>query len=70
MTRNKKIVSVLQLAISKTGHCEWTDMVKAINAAGIKITNWMVVRGILQWMIDQQMVVRDADISVERYIAA
>ena len=51
----------------KDGLCEWSDIVESVKSAKIPIKNWLVVRGVLQWMINEQMVVRINNIHKEQY---
>ena len=52
-------------------NCEvvsWAEIVKNINDSGMKVKNWLVVRGVLQYMINNGMFVRTADVFNENYI--
>lgn len=46
------------------------QMKDAINDSGMKITNWLKVRGVLQYMINKNMVTRTTDLHVEEYFCA
>ena len=69
MSKNEKIAKAIQNAI-RNGSCEWSDIVQSVNDAKISIKNWMVVRGILQWMLDEKMIVRVDDVHKEQYTLA
>ena len=69
MTRNEKIFNAIKKAVSN-GVCEWGDIMQSVNEEKITIKNWMVVRGILQWMLDEKMIVRVADVHKEQYTLA
>lgn len=66
MTRNEKILLAIQSAF-KNGLCEWDDIINSVNQAKIPVKNWMDVRGVLQWMINQKMVVRIKNVHIEQY---
>jgi hypothetical protein len=46
------------------------QMMDAINASGMKIKNWLKVRGVLQYMINNNMISRTSDLHVEEYFCA
>ena len=66
MTKNEKILVAIQSAF-KDGMCDWADIVESVKQAKIPVKNWLVVRGVLQWMINEKMVVRIKNIHQEQY---
>ena len=46
------------------------QMMDAINASNMKIKNWLKVRGVLQYMINNNMISRTSDLHVEEYLCA
>lgn len=66
MTKNEKILSAIQGAF-KNEMCDWSDIVQSVEQAKIPVKNWLVVRGILQWMINQKMIVRIKNVHCEQY---
>jgi hypothetical protein len=66
MTKNEKILVAIQSAF-KDGMCDWNDIIQSVNQAKIPVKNWLVVRGVLQWMINEKMVVRIKNIHQEQY---
>jgi len=66
MTKNEKILVAIQSAL-KDGMCDWNDIIQSVNQAKIPVKNWLVVRGVLQWMINEKMVVRIKNIHQEQY---
>ncbi|MFZ4472550.1 MAG: hypothetical protein ACOYOX_07295 [Limnohabitans sp.] len=66
MTKNEKILVAIQSAFSN-GMCDWADIVESVKQAKIPVKNWLVVRGVLQWMINEKMVVRIKNIHQEQY---
>jgi len=51
MTKNEKILTAIQDAL-KNGMCDWADIVQSVEEAKIPVKNWLVVRGVLQLMIN------------------
>jgi len=45
---------------------QWKDIVKAVSTE-MKIANWMDVRGVLRFIKDNKMILRDPDIMTEAY---
>ena len=66
MTRNEKIYNAIQTAL-RNGTCTWSDIVKSVEDAKIPVKNWMHVRGVMQWMINEKIIVRIKDIHTEQY---
>ena len=66
MTRNEKIYNAIQTAL-RNGTCTWSDIVKSVEDAKIPVKNWMDVRGVMQWMINEKIIVRIKDIHTEQY---
>ena len=66
MTKNEKILIAIQDAL-KNEMCDWTDIVQSVEDANIPVKNWLIVRGVLQWMINNKMVVRIKNIHQEQY---
>ena len=61
------VASINKLA--KHGQFEWRDLVNTVNGTDFEPKNWLVVRAVLQQVVKSGKLVRDADLSVERYIA-
>ena len=66
MTKNEKILVAIQSAFNN-GMCDWADIVESVKQAKIPVKNWLVVCGVLQWMINEKMVVRIKNIHQEQY---
>jgi len=66
MTKNEKILIAIQNAL-KNGMCDWANIVQSVEEAKIPVKDWLVVRGVLQWMINNKMVVRIKNIHQEQY---
>jgi hypothetical protein len=67
---NNNIYTVLTNLCVSGNTVSWQEMMNAINDSGMKITNWLKVRGVLQYMIKNKMVARTPDIHVEEYVCA
>jgi hypothetical protein len=69
-TTNENIFNVLSKLVeeSKGKFLTWSQFVAAINKSGMQITNWLKVRGVLQFMINENMIERRQDIHVEEYL--
>jgi len=70
MTRNEKILKAILTAI-KSGDAKgarWQVIVEAVKEAGIKVTNWMDVRSILQFAINEKLIGRRRSTHEERYL--
>jgi len=63
------VLDVIEKTVGRRG-AEWKQIVKAVKAEGIEVKNWLDVRGVLQWMINEEMIVREPDIRKERYVKA
>lgn len=46
----------------------WDQIMAAVTGAGMTIKNWMTARGVLQYMINNDLMTRVADVHVEEYI--
>jgi hypothetical protein len=66
MTKNEKILLAIQSSF-KNGLSDWDDIVNSVNQAKIPVKNWLVVRRVLQWMINEKMVVRIKNVHEEIY---
>lgn len=64
------IYEVLQNLCISGKTVSFLQMKDAINDSGMKITNWLKVRGVLQYMINNNMVTRTTDLHVEEYFCA
>lgn len=53
--------------VLKNGKALWSDMMNAVKAAKIKVVNWLDVRGVLQFMINEKLIVRTKNVSKEEY---
>jgi hypothetical protein len=61
-----RVLEILDKVIPVEGNIEWKSIVKSVSAE-MKITNWMDVRGILQYMISNKIIKRHPDVTIEAY---
>jgi hypothetical protein len=66
LSKNEKILLAIQNSFTD-GISDWDDIVNSVNQAKIPVKNWLVVRGVLQWMINEKMVVRIKNVHEEKY---
>ncbi len=65
----KAATEVMIDLILKGDSFEWSEVMEAVKASGVKVKNWMFVRSVLQAYIDGEFITRDtSDLNVERYI--
>lgn len=64
---NENIFSVLDKTIKSGQETSWQEIVASISNE-MSIGNWLKVRGVLQWMINEQMIKRTDSIHVEHYV--
>ena len=67
MSKEEKIYGMLQNLITKDG-IGWSKIVEEISKE-MKIKNWMLVRGIVQYMMDKKEIKRTDDITKEFYVS-
>ena len=63
----ENIVEVINNLQKNNQEISWPQIVAAVKAVGITVKNWMLVRGILQWFINEGKLTRTADVNVEVY---
>jgi hypothetical protein len=59
--------SVLAYLIDGSTKFSWHDVVQAMNENGVKVKNWLKVRGLLQERINLGMIKRTRSVKVEEY---
>lgn len=65
---NNNIYNVICSAAKTGSTISWKDIVAAVKAAGMTVDNWMKVRGVLQFMINEGTLTRTEDVNKEEYI--
>ena len=66
-TTNENIFLVLDKTCEGKKKVSWEQIVKAVNESGMVIKNWMKVRNVLQWFINNGRLSRTSDVRVEEY---
>lgn len=60
-----KVLHILQETIT-TEPVAWQAIIEAVSK-DMKVKNWLDVRGVLQYMLDQKMIARVQSVMVEEY---
>jgi hypothetical protein len=67
MSKEERILHILNSVIVVGKETCWTTIVEEVKKKET-IKNWLHVRGVLQWMINQGIVKRTNSIEVEHYV--
>jgi len=73
MTRgqNKTIEFIEQFVESNDSEFTWQELVNEVQASGATVKNWLTIRGVLQWFINEGLIKRNrSDLNIEEYIKA
>ena len=62
----KTMQAIHTLAASRDDYVTWQEIMEAVSAV-VPVKNWMPVRGVLQFLLNQGALVRDPNVHVERY---
>ena len=69
MSRNQQIaIAKIVFGLQERGSYEWSDVAREVNAAALKIKNWLAVRAVMQAANDQEGFGRDGDVFAERFV--
>lgn len=63
----ENIYEVLLSMYKANDEISWQQIVDTINKTGMKVTNWLKVRAVLQAFRNQEMLIRSDDVRVEVY---
>ena len=67
MAFNEQVIEVFEQLVQKEKF-SWEDVGVAVNAANIKVKNWLKVRGVMQrFFINTGRIKRTNDVFVEEY---
>lgn len=66
MKFNQKVSMVFE-ELSKKESFHWNEAVELVQAMSIKVSNWLKVRGVMQFFINKGHIKRTDDIFVEEY---
>ena len=65
--REEKIFETMDDFVENGDSFEWKEVVEKISEK-LEIKNWLEVRGVLQWFINEGKIIRDEDLFKEKYI--
>lgn len=66
-TTKENIFMVIEKTASGKKIVSWQQIVDAVKESGMVIKNWMTVRNVLQWFINDRVLIRTSDLHVEEY---
>ena len=69
--QNKTIEFIEQFVESNDSEFTWQELVNEVQASGATVKNWLTIRGVLQWFINEGLIKRNrSDLNIEEYIKA
>lgn len=68
--QNKAIDFIEEFIDSESSSFTWEELSKAVKDSGAKVSNWMTIRGVLQWFINEGLIKRTRNSHREEYIKA
>jgi len=69
--QNKTIAFIEQFVESNDSSFTWQELVNEVQASGATVKNWLTIRGVLQWFINEGLIKRNrSDLNIEEYIKA
>jgi len=66
LTKQTQVLTILHKSITATP-VDWEALMSAVKSE-VQIKNWLDVRGVLQFLIDQKVVMRIDRADVEQYV--
>lgn len=66
--QNKAFVIMFEHCQQNQGSIAWETIVQQIKDAKCRISNWLTVRNILQWFLNENFIKRSSDLRVEEYL--
>ena len=66
-TTKENIFLVIEKTTAGKKIVSWQQIVDAVKESGMVIKNWMTVRNVLQWFINDRVLIRTSDLRVEEY---
>jgi hypothetical protein len=66
-TTKENIFLVIEKTATGKKIVSWQQIVDAVKESGMVIKNWMTVRNVLQWFINDRVLIRTSDLWVEEY---
>jgi len=67
--QNKAIEFIEKFIDSDSSSFTWEVLSKAVKDSGAKVSNWMTIRGVLQWFINEGLIKRTRNSHREEYIS-
>ena len=69
--QNKTVEFLDQFVESNNSRFTWEELVSEVQDSGAIVKNWLTIRGVLQWFIDEGLIKRNrSDLNVEEYLKA
>ena len=66
--QNEAFVIIFKHCQQNQGTIAWGTIVQQIKNAKCKVSNWLTVRDILQWFLNENFIKRTANLHVEEYL--
>jgi Fe2+ or Zn2+ uptake regulation protein len=69
--QNKTVEFIEQFVESNDLKFTWQELVNEIEASGATVKNWLTIRRVLQWFINEGLIQRNrSDLRIEEYVKA
>ena len=69
--QNKTVEFIEQFVESNDSKFTWQELVNEVQASGATVKNWLTIRGVLQWFINEGLIQRNrSDLRIEEYVKA
>ena len=69
--QNKTVEFIERFVESNDSGFTWQELVIEVKASGATVKNWLTIRGVLQWFINEGLIIRNRiDLNIEEYIKA
>ena len=69
--QNKTVEFLDQFVESNNSRFTWEELVSEVRDSGAIVKDWLTIRGVLQWFIDEGLIKRNrSDLNVEEYLKA
>jgi hypothetical protein len=69
--QNKTVEFIEQFVESNSSKFTWQELVNEVQHSGAIVKNWLTIRGVLQWFMNEGLIKRNrSDLNVEEYVKA
>ena len=69
--QNKTVEFIERFVESNDSEFTWQDLVNEVQASGATVKNWLTIRGVLQWFINEGLIQRNrSNLRIEEYVKA